>query len=388
MIDKCEKKILNELFNKYERSESFKGTNKVNQNFKVKISSLFPKYDDHSNYDIFDSINEGIKVLERKGLVRANRTGGEVVKEVYLELETLEKAYEYAGRTSKSILNKRLKEIFNDYMGCSEILDAYCSEQIKRVDDNKSIKFFAGDILELKRILSAVKALEKVEAEQFIREFSVQLFNDSKIFGEIQGKVETLVFEYGSFPEKEDVLGNFNLVRTPTYVNFKGAGKITISGQEIDLSKLSSDIAISSAMLKDIIDVQVFSGKVLTIENLTSFHSFEKEDYFVIYLGGFHNRIRRDFIKKLHVQNQEARYYHFGDIDAGGFYILEHLRKTTDVDFSPYKMDIETLKTYKKYTKPLTNNDRKRLTKLIYSQYNEVIEYMLENNIKLEQEAV
>ncbi|MGM0397080.1 MAG: Wadjet anti-phage system protein JetD domain-containing protein [Bacillota bacterium] len=388
MIGKYEKIILGELLNKYERSESFKGTNKVNQSFKIKVSSLFPKYDDHSNYKLFRDINEEVEVLVRKGLVNSNRTSGGVVKEVYLHLEALKEGYEYIGRTPKSALNERLKELLSNYTGYSEVLDAYCSEQLARIEGNRSVRFFTGDFFELERILRAVKALDNVEAEQYIREFSVQLFKDSKTFGEIQGKVESLVFEYGSFPEKEDVLGNFNLVRTPTYVNFKGAGKICLSDQEIDFSGLSSDIAISSMMLKDIESVQVLSGKVLTVENLTTFHSFEKEDFFVIYLGGFHNRIRRDFIRMLHAQNKGATYHHFGDIDAGGFHILEHLRKTTDVDFLSYKMDIETLKEHISYAKPLTENDRKRLMKLVNSQYKETIEYMLENNIKLEQEAV
>ncbi|WP_422449407.1 Wadjet anti-phage system protein JetD domain-containing protein, partial [Thermoanaerobacterium sp. DL9XJH110] len=88
-------------------------------------------------------------------------------------------------------------------------------------------------------------------------------------------------------------------------------------------------IAISSSMLGDIDSVKVFRGKVMTVENLTTFHSFQEKDYFVIYLGGFHNRVRRDFIKMLYDQNSDATYYHFGDIDAGGFLILEHLKDTT-----------------------------------------------------------
>jgi len=51
-------------------------------------------------------------------------------------------------------------------------------------------------------------------------------------------------------------------------------------------------------------------------------------------------------------------------------------------------MDIETLKEYGEYTKKLTENDRNRLMRLFDSEYNELIEYMLENNCKLEQEAI
>ena len=201
--------------------------------------------------------------------------------------------------------------------------------------------------------------------------------------------MENLLYEYGDFPEKDQILPSFNLVKTPTYVNYKGAGKIIISGQTIDLLKLSSDIAISSKMLSDIERIEVLGSKVITIENLTSFHRFNEEDFFVIYLGGFHNTVRREFIKKLYEQNPQKQYYHFGDIDVGGFRILEHLKSKTKVPFMGYYMDIDTLVRYKEFSKKLTQNDRINLERLlIHDEYESVIDYMLENNCKLEQEAV
>ena len=51
-------------------------------------------------------------------------------------------------------------------------------------------------------------------------------------------------------------------------------------------------------------------------------------------------------------------------------------------------MDLETLKEYQEYSKKLTDHDRNRLIKLRESQFKEVISYMLENDCKLEQEAI
>lgn len=63
-------------------------------------------------------------------------------------------------------------------------------------------------------------------------------------------------------------------------------------------------------------------------------------------------------------------------------------------------MDASTLRKYASETKPLTGNDRKRLLQLkeglekrtqdgdVGENYVDVIEYMLEGNCKLEQEAV
>lgn len=108
----------------------------------------------------------------------------------------------------------------------------------------------------------------------------------------------------------------------------------------------------------------------------------------IIYLGEYHNTHRRDFIQKLYAQNPDAVYYHYGDIDAGGFYILLHLRNKTGIHFLPYYMNIATLKQYFNFTKRLIDTDRKRLQNLTDSEFSEVIQYMFENNCKLEQEAI
>ena len=47
-----------------------------------------------------------------------------------------------------------------------------------------------------------------------------------------------------------------------------------------------------------------------------------------------------------------------------------------------------TIKKYKDYTKKLTENDKSRLKNLLGGEFDEVINYMLKNDCKLEQEAV
>jgi len=197
-----------------------------------------------------------------------------------------------------------------------------------------------------------------------------------------------LLFEYGEFAEKDQVLAELNLVKNPTYVHIKGAAKVILNGAEIDLSTLHGDIAFSSTMLDDIGHVELTGRSVMTVENLTSFHVVDCENRLVIYLGGFHNTVRRHLIMKIHKQNPDADFYHFGDIDAGGFQILQHLRHQTGINFIPYKMDLGTLQKYQDSAKSLTGNDRGRLIKLKGQGFDEVIDFMLMHNIKLEQEAV
>lgn len=388
MMSKYEKTILNVLLDKYEKSKSFTGDNKVNQKFVVKIASMFPKYADHANFEVFQAVNEAVDVLVRKRLISAKINKANVCSEVILNPDETSQAYQYIGRAQKRDINNAVMKLLDEYKVKNEILNRFCESQAERIRVNKSIQHFNEDVKEFENILIAVDALVKVETETFTRDFSVRIFRDSKLFDRIRSKVVNVLFEYGDFPEKDQVLENLNIVKNPTYVNFKGAGVVVICGQRIDLSSLRSDIAISSAMLADIEKIEIAGDSVMTVENLTSFHTADCSDMFLIYLGGFHNRIRRDFIKKIHRQNPGVAFYHFGDIDAGGFYILEHLRRQTGIDFIPFKMDLETLKKYQDYAKKLTENDQDRLKRLKCSEFDEVIEYMLDNNCKLEQEAV
>lgn len=388
MISKYERIILNTLLDKFEKSKSFTGDNKVNQKFFVKIASLFPQYTDHSNFELFQVVNTSIDLLVRKNLISAKISKANVCNEVTLNLNEINQVYQYLGRTQKKDINHAVLTLLMEYMDKNEILKRFCEAQAERIRANKSIQFFSDDLVEFNSILLAVDSLLKVESETFVRDFSVRIFKDSKLFDGISSKVVNLLYEYGDFPEKDQVLESLNIVKNPTYVNFKGSGTIVLSGQQINLNLLNGDIAISSAILGDIESVEITGKSVMTVENLTSFHMAENKDMFIIYLGGFHNRIRRDFIKKIYLQNPDMEYYHFGDIDAGGFYILEHLRKLTGVDFKPYKMDMDTLSQYRNYSKSLTENDKLRLKRLKGNDFDEVIEYMLENNCKLEQEAI
>ena len=81
----------------------------------------------------------------------------------------------------------------------------------------------------------------------------------------------------------------------------------------------------------------------MTVENLTSFNRIKEDDIFYIFLSGYHNSAKQNFIKKIHSQNQEKKYLHFGDIDPDGFYILQDLRTKTNINFVPYKMGIAQL---------------------------------------------
>lgn len=387
-MTKYEKEILGELLDKYERSKSFTGTSKTERSISLKLTKLYSKYGDEAEYELLTAVNGAVAQLESAGYVFAKRKKNGLIDTVSLNTASLGDAYKSLSRTPKSETNERLLSILDTYSSCGAVLSKYCEAQKQSIAQNKKVEYFDGGFAEFEAVLKAVSKIFDIEEETFIRDFSVKVFGDSKTFESVMGKVRRLLFKYGDFPDEESVFEDLNIIKNPGHVFIKGCAVIQIGGQTIDLSKLGGDIAVSSSLLPSINEIKVTGSRVLTIENLTTFNSFSESDTFAVYLGGYHNEHRRKFIMRIYTDNPCAKYCHFGDIDAGGFYILLHLREKTGVHFEAYRMGIPELRQYSAYTKKLTDNDIKRLKNLLTCEFSETVKYMLEHNCKLEQEAM
>ncbi|MFI3115539.1 MAG: DUF2220 family protein [Clostridia bacterium] len=370
--------ILNKLIDKFENSKTYVKTSKIKQNFRINISKIHPRYDDEFEFDYFEDMNYKILDAVNKNFIKISEKTGEKIISVQLNTENVNEIYVFLERTPKIDKNNENITLLNKYKGNYEILDLYINDLLESINSNKNIEIYEDDLIAINEIL-------KLESETYYYNFSARVFNNSKKFSQISNKIAKIFCKYSEYDDEKNVLSFFNLVKTPSYVYFKGKGCVKFNSQKIDLDGL--DIAISAKNLDDI-EVKVAVSKIITVENLTTFHTLNEKNAFVVYLGGFHNSIRRKFLISLHNLNKNAEFYHFGDIDAGGFYIFNHLVEKTKIPFKPYKMDIETLKKYHKFTKELTIEDRKRLNNLKDSMFFKEVCYMLEKNVKLEQEVI
>ena len=198
--------------------------------------------------------------------------------------------------------------------------------------------------------------------------------------------------------ETEDILAEYRIYHTPNYIYLKGEGVVDFGNDEnacLKLSAVRQGIGISGEDLSDIrISGTERTKKVITIENLTTFFRWEEKDALIIYLGGYHNRVRRTLLEKIYREMPEIQYLHFGDIDVGGFEIYEDLCRKTGIPFLPYHMGIEELRMYREFSRPLTENDKRRLKRLMEqaesdeAPYLETLQLMMEWGIKLEQECI
>ncbi|MDU6339831.1 MAG: DUF2220 family protein [Clostridium sp.] len=400
-MSKYKKIILDSLIDKYEDSLSYIGANRVNQN----ITFAFNKkningYFSESNNGYYE-INDLCYELQDRGLIKIkwkNNKEGHIIDRVILNKENVAEAYVVIDREEKKSKNNNLFKILNYYRDKHMCLNNFILFIETRIEENKSIKQYIDldNLSEVRDILDGVYNVLINEDEIFLREFSIKVYNDSKKLERLAGKIKKIIVDFSNkeeFLENEDIFSEFAILKNPSYVYFKGSGEFNLNTNKINLEAIPNGIGISSLDIENIEFVKYDNiNSIVTIENLTSYNRFNEKNTLIIYLGGYHNKARRNLLNKLYLIYNDIEFYHWGDIDAGGFKIFNHLKSSTNINFKPMNMNKDILIKYSEYRKELTLNDRKELIRLNesdeYSIFKDIIEYMLKNNIKLEQEII
>jgi hypothetical protein len=409
------KRLLDVFLDTYEKRKRYldqENPAAKRKRIKEKPEKLFPEYADTFESD-YRQIDLAIEELIREGIVSGEKSMRGSYPEVSFRTEEVAKAYRMAGRQPREEIADSYQKLFRRYLEAAgtdgvtdstkaaggeggevrSVLLAYGKEQLSRLSEGKKLDFgLDGKPEKLELVLRALAAMETLTTETYIRNFSIAVFKNSKVFQDIEETVIRILKEFGeAVCEQEDsLLEYYHLYQNPGYVSLKGQGEIEFNrGETIRLCEIPGGIALPTAALSEIRSVRLTAQKLLTVENLTTYHDTESQDAMVIYLGGFHNTIRKKLICLIAEQNPKAEFWHYGDLDPYGFLILSDLRDKTGVDFRPWKMGLEELMRYEQngYSKPLTKEDVKLLESERLSPYREILDYMKAHNCKAEQEA-
>ena len=398
-LNGIQKEILHALLKEYEKSKTYRGENRVTQSFTVTPKQFFHAYDsDFVDLDAQDAFEQDVKELGKQGLVIIDTAKDGVIKKIRLNVESTEEIYFLLGRTPLAQQEQEQIAFYSLHASADGVLGAFCRDQIERLQNRKKARYGPQDAAVLVDILLY---MDGNETEIYERELSIELFHDSKRFeNEYRNKLLTVLKNYGTHDafineitdqrEREHtLLSEYGIVSNPSYVNFKGNGKVIMkNGDQIPL-RANATLAISEDMFRQIQSIDVDDAGIMTVENLTSFNRIEKNGCFLLFLSGYHNTIRQKFLVKLFHDNPGKKWYHFGDLDPDGFYILEHLKEKTKIPFLPYRMSVNELKTYHQYGKALEPNDNTKAESLLKAGlYTEEMKYMLEHKMKLEQEVI
>lgn len=386
------KYILNTLIDKYENSiVSKQGTSRnIKQEFKFTKQNM-KKYFEFGNSAYKQKVNHEVFSYETNHWVSVDFDADfDEIHSVVLNVQYVKEICAFLKRTLKADKAKELMDVLRKYE--NTCIRPYVMDVVDRIQSYKPYQsLICDDMNMMKDLLVAMVELLQLNEEVYERVFSVKVLKDSKAFAKIQKKIVMILKNYyGANQELEDdeILSEYNIIKNPGFIAVKGIGVFKKGNSVINLEDFDSEFLISSNMIDDIEMVNIPVNKVITIENLTSFYQTSVNDALLVYLGGFPNHLRRKFLLKVYELIPNVEYYHFGDIDAGGMNIYSFLKESTCIPFKPLKMDVDTLVQYKEQCISLTSNDRERLNRIKESCFKSVVQYMLENNIKLEQENV
>ena len=242
------------------------------------------------------------------------------------------------------------------------------------------------------------------------RTFSMKCYHDSKFFEKnIESILIRIIKKYCINADSEniseeisdnDVLAQIGIVKYPEVIEFCGNMSCEINEQKLVFSSKTKGSYINEHTIQCMKNIELINvRKIIFIENKANYIDYienKKEDELVIYHGGFYSPTKGKFFEKIYNASREAEckptYYHWSDIDIGGFKIYARLRDNSIPELVPYRMDKSTLVENKIYWNSFDNKYRELLKKIKqeerYSVFFEVIDFMLENNIRLEQESM
>ena len=384
--------LLKKYYNRYAKNII------TNRRIILKPVEIYKEYE-KNNADISEKqgISEAVSVLTDMGFITADYLRfSDDVEKIYLLEEHLDDLYEYLkdeyGVIPQSIIVKQVHEIVKKYICKGEIVQKYCGNIIAQIENPRCL--LIPDRIE--KNLKMLGFLEKNKENIYVREASMLVYGDSKWFEnnnyeEVCTFLRTATGRIREEGEKNDaILRFFYVIPAEQEIFIKGSWTIEWEQYVLDISKFQGGIAIASGDVQSIKNINVNSENIMTIENKTSFQRLKNEDFAMMYLGGFANRHQIEFLKKVISDNPNVRYYHFGDIDIGGFMIHKHLCHETAKKFELYCMGIQQLcdMRFSHCLRELTNNDKSRLGILMEEPYYNVLKYMQEHNVKLEQEIV
>lgn len=319
------------------------------------------------------------------------------IEKIYLCEEKMSVIYEWLkteyGITPQNILIEKARTLLEQYFCDGRAMECYRSHIVTLMEDPRA----ELNLDNIEENLKMLRFLETNTRNLYVREASMLVYGDSKWFEEHNYcEICAILRETLHMPlqdnERDDaVLALYHIIPTEQEIFVKGNWKLEWEDCTLETGKLKGGVAVNSKDVERLKRITVDAERIMTVENKTSYQRVEESNTATVYLGGYATRYQILFLQKVIQDNPQVSYCHFGDIDVGGFLIHRHLCNATGKQFELFCMGIEELedKRFVPCHKKLTDNDRKRMLSLLFEEpYTQIIKYMADNNVKLEQEII
>jgi len=402
--------FIEQLLNKYERSKQFRDTKsqarKINYPF---TTSKMQEYHFGMPQTKIEIKNAVLRLAEL-GMIRVIWKKGEfgnLIEEIVLQIDSLDKSYSFIDRISKkneldsftNLLEIHARELIS--LGLGKALEEWLSEiSLKK----KIPSLFSSNAETRKKVILALAGISTLEDDIDERMFSLSIFGNSKAFlGNIKVTVaKILKFSNGMDSDITDgeALETYGILESGS--DFHIAGDIIFRFPDgcLDISAVGDGIGLHPPSVKIAEVERVNTDFMLSVENLAIFRECTRRKLYsnalIVYSGGFYSRRKIELIKRIYKALQsispQIQFFHWGDIDLGGFRIFRHLKVSAIPVLKPFMMTPDILDRYQGLCVPVDYTYAEKMKRLIddiqLTELKATIARAVGKMVKLEQEAV
>lgn len=409
-----EREILSRLIEKYEKSKAY-STGIFTRRISLSLSQekwLEQRMERPEEKGLFLA---AIRELQNQGLIDFSWVKfeqGNLVEQIWLipEETAIDACYRRLGRVPAREKAEGLGRLIEEYRGKLEAvspLARFLAQYQAQLQKTRQIRsFFTEDLALDEDILRCLVFMEQNQGEQMERLMSAALYGDSKYFERnLKSKVLSILRhlkkqENEEVPSDEELLGEKGIVRWPEILEFTGPISVTLEdGSAIDYASQRYGAYVNSETVKRIRSVRAVGlRRVLFIENKANYIWYitenRSEDQLVLYHGGCYSPVKGLWFRKVYEgsrDNPGIAYFHWGDIDAGGFRMFSRLQREIIPELQPYRMDRDTLKAFRGQAMEIQSEAYLKLLEDMeqnpeYEIFHDVIQLMIQERIRLEQE--
>lgn len=420
--------LVGRLLDKYEKSAAYTRQTSTPRRILLKVPGGLQGID-MDDYVTREELFETLPLLKKQGVLDYNWVKyeeGNLLKEIWLNLDGLDAAYAMVGRRRKIDAVNRVQEVMEGYDFVHyDWMASFKADVIERLGTYKThTPFLPNDEALAIDIIRTLVHLDGLRGEMVLeRRLSVELFSDSKYFGKnIRTRLIGIVrkygcnqatVEYGHDPfsrdfSEDELLAMVGVQKHAEMIEFCGDIILEMEDESlIDAGAFKHGMVINSNTAKALRGIYSEKiNRVLFIENKTCYeslihectvHEFELSygDTLYIYHGGFYSPVKKQFFAMiLRSLGESILCEHWSDIDLGGFLIFNRLKREIFNGLKPYRMGVDDLMAFENswQTFDVDSDYGKRLASLLedtnFRDFHPVIQTMLEHGCRLEQEAM
>lgn len=355
--------------------------------------NVFAPYRDNNPIGITYAFNELVKTYSQELIIEW------LPNQVAIQTIKLKNPHTIAQLISYQFLNTRLTEATKELdrsLKDNPVYHQLRDQLINQWAHNHT--FLRWHIDDYPMIISYFKAAYQIlqdyenGIENDFRHFSVKVFGDSKTFSAIKTGVVNLLKILNQELEllsTENILKYYGLTPIPHPVLLSGHISLSTADDTI-CANFPSYIGIDTEHIK-YITVDPSVRMITTIENQATFHRYVKteryKDEVVLFTSGIPSPSFLNLLRLIAHHNPALSFRHWGDIDLGGFIILNILDQSIQQSVNAYRM-LPTDYPNHQNDSYLTNSEIKRLQNLKLSVQNQkVMLQCIQSTKKFEQEA-